>query len=275
MVRQGQFEMKVVSLTGTTYIERKINNRTYLQAGNGEEFAVIVNVFRDRLGNYPVEDLTFDLYIDTKNVGYRKSAAFTKFEPNLPPQCFANHFQAVAFNGFRHGSKELHSFSFHMDGSSENMIQFATSKSTAVKKGIRLGNIKLVVRKLGYLLDKSTTVEVQAPLMPFKAESLTATTVKGRRLSDLNISATYAMPQQGEPLATVVLPYHTASTLNVLSRMAKSDKTSSRGQDAVRMVTPAFNSGGSVHSTMEVKPAVPKRSIMRLSKKSSSKVHCA
>ena len=221
-MRIGQFEILALNrLDGTSFRERKINSDMYLQVKDGESYAIVVNVYRNHVSNdFPADDLMFDLFIDGQNVGYRHSAAFSTFDRTAPPQCYMKNVQTAVFNGFRHRTNEIRSFTFQV-GSVPDLPNIKR-KATPVSPDIKMGTIKLVVRRLSYYKDKPLCNSAVAPGTKIKSETAVASaTIAGQRLKDLNVATAYAFPSPGPPLATLVLPYHNAVVLNNLRTLSQ------------------------------------------------------
>ena len=222
-MRIGHIEIIAQKPDGTSLRERDINNNAYLQVKDGESYAIVVNVYRNLSSDFPSDDLMFDLFIDGQNVGYRHSAAFSTFDQNAAPQCYLKSIQTALFNGFRHEKNEIRSFTFQV-GSVPDLPNIKR-KATPVSPDIKMGSIKLVVRRLSYYKDKPLCNSAVAPGTKIKSETAVASaTIAGQRLNDLNVATAYAFPSPGPPLATLVLPYHNAKVLKKLSRQCSLPK---------------------------------------------------
>ena len=221
-MRIGEFEILVLKPDGTSFRERKINNNMYLQVKDGESYAIVVNVYRNHVSNdFPADDLMFDLFIDGQNVGYRHSAAFSTFDRTAPPQCYMKNVQTAVFNGFRHRTNEIRSFTFKV-GSIPDLPNIKRKATPVVGPEIKMGTIQLVVRKLSRYKDKPWSNSAIAPETKINSETAVASaTIAGQRLKDLNVATAYAFPSPGPPLATLVLPYHNAVVLNNLRTLSQ------------------------------------------------------
>lgn len=213
-----------------------VTTRSYIHAAPGVEYNVKVNIYRDRNGNFPYNQLRIGLYVDGNDVNYWKRIDFS--EPSILPRDKRIPASST-FWGFKKNTEDLVSF------------VFATPSFTDLKEERNqnqpLGSIKVVIYEAQLVseggvfhnkiaVDKGIAASSVNERKKFHQQA-SLTTKEGRKVHKerekfdplvrwVNKSTT--------PIQIMTLYYHTPSTISLLSNMASCNAEITKAQGGIK-----------------------------------------
>lgn len=217
-MRQGQYEILLLSDDGGGYEERQLLGKTCVRAEPGKEYNVRINVYRDARGNFPAKYLRFGLFVDGVDVQYWKRIDLSD-DALLP----TNPLEPVSsrFWGFKKNVNDIRSFVFSVPDTSTNSYAHSAEEYKC------LGSVKLEVYEacVTYGTYENQSGQFEAPSTQQIGESAkfwqqaSLTTAAGRKI-ELEKEKFLPLPRwknlRKVPDEVLVVQYHTASMMDFL-----------------------------------------------------------
>jgi hypothetical protein len=211
-MRQGPYEIQVISENGRVLPEKEVNGQTVLEAEQGLTYRVKIRIHADADGNFPAELVWTRLYVDGSHAqwyGLRLKQGGAPVE--------------WTFIGFRKNQYEKVAFVFALPES--------TTQHAPVDEQNAGGTLKVVfyhahdTGKIGEVVEPSTVPDRIAAAVEgakfWKQPSVVTET--GKRLES-KVASLCAKWTLGEELAALTLPYHSADTIAFLQQFHEAQK---------------------------------------------------
>ena len=237
-MRQGPYELQIIGSNGVAYAEEELDGKEYIRAREGEEYKVKVRIHCDALRHFPSSRAKVCLRLDGIELSYGKRLELNKKRKAL-------------FRGFRKDEDTLRSFVF--------TSPFANAPSVNNHSSTRMGAIEVTIFEAeetgemelySDLFDKSPQhSSVQEDKKFWQQASLG--TVRGDEFRrQLDTAPRYKWRKlRRDPVATLVLHYHTPEMIDFLKSMQLQKEASS---------TPYVPTGPPVHIDLStLKDEVP------------------
>lgn len=230
-MRQGDFEILLLDSSNNLIEEKIVDNKIYGVGEPGSEYSVVVKMYRNTNGEFPVKSVRVGLYVDGVDVQYWKrldttDPSKTPAEMNLPV--------TATFWGFKKSNNDIRAFVFTAPKTASNEY----GDEPAVE--LNLGNIKAEIfecRPVGGVFDnKSGCYEVpyahsvQEGQKFWKQASLGTT--GGRQLANIEKFSPLIRWENvtDKPCEVIHYQYHSAGVLMALTNIADSADTASSDQ---------------------------------------------
>ena len=232
-MREGPYELLLIGEGDTAFEERDLNGLPCVRAEPNLEYHVQVNVYRDSSGRFPAKYIRFGLYVDGNDVQYWKRIDLSneKLLPSDPSEPVRSRFW-----GFKKNVNDIRSFVFSIPDTSSKYTSGDHTISIS-----SLGSVKLVVyeAQVSVGVYQNQDGYYEAPSQQKIGEGkfwqqASVTTAAGKKVN--NDREKFApLPRWSnvskEPLATLLLRYHTSSMIGFLEQHAHrlvADSSSSR-----------------------------------------------
>ena len=221
-MREGPYELLLIGEGDTAFEERDLNGLPCVRAEPNLEYHVQVNVYRDSSGRFPAKYIRFGLYVDGNDVQYWKRIDLSneKLLPSDPSEPIRSRFW-----GFKKNVNDIRSFVFSVPDTSSKYTSGDHTISIS-----SLGSVKLVVyeAQVSVGVYQNQDGYYEAPSQQKIGEGkfwqqASVTTAAGNKVN--NDREKFApLPRWSnvskEPLATLLLRYHTSSMIGFLEQHA-------------------------------------------------------
>lgn len=213
-MRIGLFEVKVELLPGNIEIlEKVIDGKFYASAQLGSEYLVRINIYANVDGKYPCNFFRIGVYVDGNDVKYWKRIDTTKASPLSI---------GTNFLGFKVDSTEIKAFVFAAPNNNLISPGYTSGKFSC-------GEIKVVIYEAElsngiFENNTGTTFPIQASTdesQKFYKQASVVTSCEGRTLNAAEkfVPIVRWKNKYSEPMATLILNYHTTEMINLLAMM--------------------------------------------------------
>ena len=231
-MRQGLFEVQLMTEDHRPFQESIVENNTYFHAEPGVQYYVKINVFRDPITKkFPAKYLRFGLYVDgidvqywkrldlnnlSNNEGYPSSSSSSVSPPNQLEPLVSSHFY-----GFKKNHEELRSFKVAVPSTSRDPDDQSKSDSP-------VGTIKVVIFEArvteGIYDNRGGFHEVPSQHLvsegkKFWQQASVATTGGSKISSEKEKFSPLVRWENISQLATITCYYHSPATILILKNI--------------------------------------------------------
>lgn len=253
-MRNGWLEVVMASPDGQRpYAEAEVpagSGARYTAVNPGDEYCILVTVYRDEQGKFPANFWRVGLYVDGHDVNYWKRVDSTSVTA-------ATEFVTTVFWGFKKGGDDMRQFKV------ARASQSATSSAACAQNSSVGGKITAIVHAAevttGVFNNVGKTIEIPTDSNISDKQKFyslpSAVTVGGKRARDKEVFLPLSRWRNisDEPLQTITLLYHTQEMLNAISAIGTATATTAVVNEAPLIVD---NSNLTDDGEIEILPVV-------------------